>query len=56
MRPAFIDALLKEHLPAHPGYYGEMVWILMMLEQWLRAHEPRGRALQRHQPGLLRRG
>ena len=22
-------------LPAHPGYYGEMVWILMMLELWL---------------------
>ena len=37
VRPAFIDTLLKEHLPAHPGYYGEMVWILMMLEQWLRA-------------------
>jgi asparagine synthase (glutamine-hydrolysing) len=35
-KPAFIDALLKEHLPAHPGYYGEMVWILMMLEQWFR--------------------
>ncbi|HMN75627.1 MAG TPA: asparagine synthase-related protein [Burkholderiaceae bacterium] len=36
VQPAFIDTLLKEHLPAHPGYYGEMVWILMMLEQWLR--------------------
>ncbi len=35
VQPAFIDALLKEHLPAHPGYYGEMVWTLMMLEQWL---------------------
>jgi asparagine synthase (glutamine-hydrolysing) len=40
VRPAFIDALLKEHLPAHPGYYGEMVWILMMLEQWLQRHAP----------------
>jgi len=37
VRPEFIAALLDEHLPAHPGYYGEMVWILMMLEQWLRA-------------------
>jgi asparagine synthase (glutamine-hydrolysing) len=36
VRPEFIIALLDEHLPAHPGYYGEMVWILMMLEQWLR--------------------
>jgi asparagine synthase (glutamine-hydrolysing) len=37
VRPAFIDALLKEHLAAHPSYYGEMVWILMMLEHWMRA-------------------
>jgi asparagine synthase (glutamine-hydrolysing) len=35
VRPEFITTLLEVHLPAHPGYYGEMVWILMMLEQWL---------------------
>jgi asparagine synthase (glutamine-hydrolysing) len=34
----FIRQLVDELLPAHPGYYGEMVWILMMLEQWLRRH------------------
>ena len=28
------------HLPEHPGYFGEMVWILMMLEQWLAAKAP----------------
>ena len=39
VQPAFIASLLKEHLPAHPGYYGEMVWILMMLEQWLQSLE-----------------
>lgn len=39
VRPEFIDELLNTHLPAHPGYYGEMVWILMILEFWLRAHE-----------------
>jgi len=38
----FIDKLLGEQLPAYPGYYGDMVWILMMLEQWMRAHEVRG--------------
>jgi asparagine synthase (glutamine-hydrolysing) len=27
-------------LPEHPGYFGEMVWILMMLEQWLAAKAP----------------
>jgi asparagine synthase (glutamine-hydrolysing) len=40
VRTDFIDALLRTHLPAHPGYYGEMVWILMMLEQWLERHAP----------------
>ena len=41
VRPEFIQQLLDTHLPAHPGYYGEMVWILMMLEQWLAAKAPR---------------
>ena len=36
----FVDALLKRHLREHPGYYGEMIWILMMMEQWFRAHRP----------------
>lgn len=40
VRPDFIDALLATHLPAYPGYYGEMVWILTMLEFWLRRHAP----------------
>jgi asparagine synthase (glutamine-hydrolysing) len=40
VRPAFVRDLVSTHLPAHPGYYGEMVWILMMLEQWLQSHAP----------------
>lgn len=40
VRPDFIRTLVREHLPAHPGYYGEMVWILMMLEQWLAVRCP----------------
>jgi asparagine synthase (glutamine-hydrolysing) len=43
VQPAFIRALLDRHLAEHPGYYGEMVWILMMLEQWLQVHAPRYR-------------
>lgn len=38
LKADFVDALFATHLPTHPGYYGEMVWIGMMLEQWLRAH------------------
>ncbi|MET0518612.1 MAG: asparagine synthase-related protein [Burkholderiaceae bacterium] len=40
VRPEFARSLLSERLAEHPGYYGEMIWILMMLEQWLRAHAP----------------
>lgn len=35
------DQLMKERLPEAPGYYGEIIWILMMLEYWLAAHAPR---------------
>ncbi|MBK7765983.1 MAG: asparagine synthase, partial [Sulfuritalea sp.] len=38
VRPEFVDRLLNEYLPEHPGFYGELVWILTMLEQWLQAH------------------
>jgi asparagine synthase (glutamine-hydrolysing) len=38
VRHEFVDRLVQHLLPAHPGYYGEMVWILMMLEQWLGRH------------------
>jgi asparagine synthase (glutamine-hydrolysing) len=36
VRPAFMQRLVTEHLPEHPGYYGTMIWILMMLELWFR--------------------
>lgn len=36
VRRDFIKQLLEKRLPEAPGYHGEMVWILMMLEQWLR--------------------
>jgi asparagine synthase (glutamine-hydrolysing) len=45
VRPEFITTLVDKRLPEHPGYYGEMVWILMMLEQWLARVRPEGRAL-----------
>ena len=37
--PAVVNNLLGKQLDEHAGYYGTMVWILVMLEQWLRAHE-----------------
>lgn len=32
---AFVDELLERRLHEHPGYYGTMVWLLMVLGQWL---------------------
>ncbi|CAN5397875.1 N/A [soil metagenome] len=40
VRGEFLDRLMRDLLPQHPGFYGEMVWILMMLEQWLQHHAP----------------
>jgi asparagine synthase (glutamine-hydrolysing) len=40
VQPDFIHTLLNQRLAEHPGYFGEMVWILMMLEQWLAAKAP----------------
>jgi len=34
----FIDHLTGKLLPEHPAYHGTMVWVLMMLEQWLHHH------------------
>ncbi|MGH8642718.1 MAG: asparagine synthetase B family protein [Burkholderiales bacterium] len=38
VRPEFIDELVTKHLENHAHYYGTMVWVLMMLEQWFREH------------------
>jgi asparagine synthase (glutamine-hydrolysing) len=38
VRPGFIDELTSTLLVDHPAYYGVMVWVLMMLEQWFKAH------------------
>jgi asparagine synthase (glutamine-hydrolysing) len=40
VEPAFLRELLDQRLAEHAGYYGEMVWILIMLEHWLRVHAP----------------
>jgi len=40
VRADFVHSLLTHRLPEHPGYYGEMVWILLMLEQWLAVKSP----------------
>jgi asparagine synthase (glutamine-hydrolysing) len=38
IRPDFIDELTSTHVESHAAYFGTMVWILMILEQWLKQH------------------
>jgi asparagine synthase (glutamine-hydrolysing) len=40
VRGDFVKSLIDTRLREHPGYYGEMVWVMMMAEQWLRRHRP----------------
>ena len=40
VRHEFVRELLDRHLATAPQYYGTIVWVLMMLEQWLRVHAP----------------
>jgi asparagine synthase (glutamine-hydrolysing) len=47
VRPEFVQELLEKRLPEHPHYYGTMVWILMMMEQWMRHHAPDYRCEQK---------
>ncbi|PCI70456.1 MAG: asparagine synthase [Piscirickettsiaceae bacterium] len=36
--PEFLDDAINQHKSGHASYYGELVWILMMLELWLQAN------------------
>lgn len=36
-KKSFADQVFL-HLNEHPGYFGEIIWISIMLEQWLRGH------------------
>jgi asparagine synthase (glutamine-hydrolysing) len=46
VRRQFLDVLLERKLAEHAAFYGEMVWILVMLEQWLRSREDARQALR----------
>jgi len=38
LKPSYIDFVLAQHGGTHASYYGVMVWVLMMLEEWLSEH------------------
>ena len=40
VNPVYIKNIIQLHQKGHASYYGVMIWLLIMLEQWLIAHEP----------------
>ena len=34
----FIDRLISLHDTGHASYYGTMVWVIVMLEEWFKQH------------------
>jgi asparagine synthase (glutamine-hydrolysing) len=38
LNPAYIKNLIRLHQEGHASYYGTMIWLLVMLEQWLSTH------------------
>jgi asparagine synthase (glutamine-hydrolysing) len=38
VRPTYIDWVQQCHRSEHASYYGVMLWLLVMLEQWLQQH------------------
>jgi len=39
VRPSFADDVMHRHRNEHAAYYGVMVWMLIMLEQWYEVHQ-----------------
>ena len=39
VQPDYLDHMLAMHRGPHASYYGVMIWVMMMLEQWLQANE-----------------
>ncbi len=39
IQPAYLDYMLAMQRGQHASYYGVMIWLVMMLEQWLAANE-----------------
>ena len=42
LKESFLSKMTQQHMKDHAGFYGTMVWVLMMLELWLDAHDLSG--------------
>jgi asparagine synthase (glutamine-hydrolysing) len=39
LRPSYIHSIRRQHAEEHPTYFGKMIWVMLMLEQWLEFHD-----------------
>ncbi len=39
LRAAYIHNIRQQHAEEHSTYFGKMIWVMLMLEQWLEAYE-----------------
>jgi hypothetical protein len=39
VRRQYLDHVLHHQQNTHASYYGTMIWVAMILEQWLEAHD-----------------
>lgn len=39
LRESYLDRLIDAHRTGHATYYGVMIWVIMMLEQWMQRHD-----------------
>lgn len=39
LAPQFLDELIDTHRAGHASYYGTMIWVLAVLEEWLSHHD-----------------
>jgi asparagine synthase (glutamine-hydrolysing) len=40
VNPTFVDRVIGRHRSEDDGYYGTLIWDLVILEEWLKANSP----------------
>jgi len=39
LKPGYIKNIRQQHASEHSTYFGKMIWVMLMLEQWLEIHD-----------------
>ena len=58
LQPAYIDHIRAEHMTGHATYFGKMLWVILMLEEWSERHadnaSAEAQAVQPRLSGVMR--